>query len=178
MILRRTWAMPSPNTFSIKPIHDLIMPLVNLGGVWVDPFCRDSVFKSACTYTNDMNSKFSATHCMDALDFLNGLPAESVDGILFDPPFSPRQVKEAYQGFGPADTTRAFYSQRKHAAARVLKLGGIAIVCAWNSLGLGKKNGMELLGALFVCHGNQNDTVVTVGQKIKVTPDASVLPPQ
>jgi hypothetical protein len=157
--------MPSTETFSIKPIRELVERRMG-GGSWVDPFCRNSIFKSRCQMTNDLNPKFAGTHNMDALDFLKSLPAESVDGVLFDPPFSPRQVQEAYQGFGPCDTTRRFYSDRKREAARVLKLGGIAIVCGWNSLGLGIKNGMELEEILMVNHGDQNDTIVTVGRKV------------
>lgn len=157
--------MPSPDTFSIKPIRALIERHMG-DGVWIDPFCRNSIFKPRCMMTNDLNPKFAGTHNMDALDFLNSLPAESVDGVFFDPPFSPRQVKEAYQGFGPCDTTRRFYSARKAAAARVLKLGGKAIVCGWNSLGLGRKNGVEIEEVLMVNHGDQNDTIVTVCRKM------------
>lgn len=165
MKISRTWAMPSTETFSVQPIRELIERYID-SGTWVDPFCRNSVFKVICEFTNDINPKFAGTHNMDALDFLKSLPAASVDGILFDPPFSPRQVKEAYQGFGPCDTTRRFYSERKREAARVLKLGGVAIVCGWNSLGLGIKNGMELEEVLLVNHGDQNDTIITVGRKV------------
>lgn len=164
--------MPSPNTFSIKPIRELIERYLS-AGVWIDPFCRDSIFKPRCAMTNDLNPKFAGTHNMDALDFLKSLPADSADGILFDPPFSPRQVKEAYQGFGPCDTTRRFYSSRKREAARVLKMGGVAIVCGWNSLGLGVKNGMDLEEILLVNHGDQNDTIVTVGRKARPSFDLS-----
>jgi len=164
--INRTWAMPSTETFSIKPIRELVERYLDDGGSWIDPFCRDSIFKTRCAMTNDLNPKFAGTHNMDALDFLKSLPAASVDGVLFDPPFSPRQVIEAYQGFGPADTTRRFYSDRKREAARVLKMGGVAIVCGWNSLGLGAKNGMELEEILMVNHGDQNDTIVTVGRKV------------
>jgi hypothetical protein len=157
--------MPSAETFTIKPIRELVERHMG-DGIWIDPFCRNSIFKDRCSLTNDLNPTFAGTHNMDALDFLKSLPAASVDGILFDPPFSPRQVKEAYQGFGPADTTRRFYSSRKLQAARVLKTGGIAIVCGWNSLGLGRKNGMELEEVLMVNHGDQNDTIVTVGRKV------------
>ncbi len=157
--------MPSAETFTVEPIRRLVERYVD-SGTWIDPFCRNSVFKPLCEFTNDINPKFAGTHNMDALDFLKSLPAESVDGVLFDPPFSPRQVKEAYQGFGPCDTTRRFYSDRKREAARVLKLGGIAIVCGWNSLGLGAKNGMDIVEVLMVNHGDQNDTIVTVCRKV------------
>lgn len=168
--------MPSSETFTIKPIRELIERHMD-DGIWVDPFCRESIFKARCTMTNDLNPKFACTHNMDALDFLKSLPAESVDGLFFDPPFSPRQVKEAYQGFGPCDTTRRFYSSRKREAARVLKLGGVAIVCGWNSLGLGRKNGVEIEEVLMVNHGDQNDTIVTVCRKmmsqLELTADSS-----
>jgi len=170
MKMTRVWAMPSPKTFSIAPIRELIERYLD-GGSWIDPFCRESIFKNRCTFTNDINPKFAGTHNQDALDFLKALPPTSVDGVLFDPPFSPRQVKEAYQGFGPCDTTRRFYSTRKREAARVLKLGGVAIVCGWNSLGLGIKNGMELEELLLVNHGDQNDTIVTVGRKVALQLD-------
>ncbi len=158
--------MPSTETFSVKPIKALIERHIGAGGLWVDPFCRDSIFKKRCALTNDINPDFAGTHNMDALDFLRSMPAESADGVLFDPPFSPRQVKEAYQGFGPADTSRKFYSERKREAARVLRVGGVAIVCGWNSLGLGRKNGMEIEEVLLVNHGDQNDTIVTVCRKV------------
>lgn len=164
MQINRVWAMPSSETFTIKPIRELVNRYMG-DGIWVDPFCRNSIFKDRCSLTNDLNPKFSATHNMDALDFLKSLPANSADGVLFDPPFSPRQVKEAYQGFGPCDTTRRFYSSRKFEAARIIKAGGIAIVCGWNSLGLGRKNGMEIEEILMVNHGDQNDTIVTVCRK-------------
>lgn len=170
--MSRIWAQPSPETFTIKPIRELIERYIGSGD-WIDPFCRNSIFKSRCRYTNDLNPKFSGTHNMDALDFLRSLPSESVDGVLFDPPFSPRQVKEAYQGFGPYDTTRKFWSERKCEAARVLRPGGVAIVCAWNSLGLGIKNGMQIEEVLLVTHGDQNDTIVTVGRKVLAAEERS-----
>lgn len=170
--MRRVWAMASAETFTIKPIGDLIRSYVcrdmlRNNGDWIDPFCRNNIFKKDCKYTNDLNPAFTGTHNMDALDFLKLFPDESFDGVLFDPPFSPRQAKEEYQGFGSEcpDTSRAFWTDRKNEAARVLKIGGHAICCGWNSAGIGKKNGMELIEVLLVNHGQQNDTIVTVEQK-------------
>lgn len=166
MKIDREWAMPNHQTFLIRPIRALIERYLCASPIWIDPFCRDSIFKNRCIFTNDLNPKFAGTHNLDALDFLKSLPANSIDGVLFDPPFSPRQVKEAYQGFGPCDTTRSFYSDRKREAARVLRPNGIAIVCGWNSLGLGRKNDMEIEEILLVNHGEQNDTIVTVCRKV------------
>jgi len=164
--------MPSPETFTIKPLRELVERHMTTGGRWIDPFCRDSVFKARCVFTNDLNPKFAGTHNMDALDFLKLFPDQEFDGVLFDPPFSPRQIKEEYQGFGAMegpDTSRRFYSQKKREAARVLRVGGVAIVCGWNSLGLGKKNGMEIDEVLLINHGDQHDTIITVCRKIRMT---------
>jgi len=47
-------------------------------------------------------------------------------------------------------------------------LGGLAIVCGWNSNGVGKSRGFELIDGLVVAHGlHHNDTIVTVEIKIK-----------
>lgn len=166
--------MASPETFTILPIRALLERYMNgtlmdnrLAAEWVDPFCRNSVFKKRCKYTNDLNPAFAGTHNMDALEFLKLWPDESFDGVLFDPPFSPAQAKEEYAGFGgETNGCRSFWTDRKNEAARVLKVGGVAISFGWNSAGLGKVNSMEIIEILLVNHGQQNDTIVTVGRKI------------
>jgi len=37
---------------------------------------------------------------MEALDFLKMYGDDSVDGVLFDPPYSPRQISEIYKSVG------------------------------------------------------------------------------
>jgi hypothetical protein len=172
----RKWQMANAETFSIPAIKSLIANYVSSDmlrncGDWIDPFCRDSIFKKQMKFSNDANPDFAGTHNMDALDFLKLFPDQSFDGVLFDPPFSPRQAKEEYQGFGSEcpDTTRAFWADRKTEAARVVKINGYAICCGWTSGGLGMKNGFELKEVLLVCHGQQNDTIVTVEQKTSTT---------
>ena len=44
--------------------------------------------------------------------------------------------------------------------------GGIVISCGWNTQGMGKQNGFEIIEILLVCHGGaHNDTIVTVERK-------------
>jgi hypothetical protein len=97
MIFNRIWAMPSRNTFSIKPIHDFVMRYLSASKVSVDPFARDCLF---ATYTNDLNQNTVAQYHMDAVDFLSEIVSLGVraDLVLFDPPYSPRQIKECYDG--------------------------------------------------------------------------------
>ena len=66
------------------------------------------------------------------------------------------------------DTQSSFYGDRKHEVARVLKPKGKVLCFGWNSGGIGKNLGMELVEILLVPHGgSKNDTIVTVERKIK-----------
>jgi len=49
----------------------------------------------------------------------------------------------------------------------MLRPGGIAVCCGWNSLGFGLTRGYEMLEILLVTHGGaHNDTIVTVERKV------------
>ena len=170
-IMRREWSMPNKETFTIKPIKELIATYIKDGAVWVDPFVRNSVFKEKMKFTNDLDPNFTATHHLDALDFLKTVEDDSCDGVLFDPPYSVRQVSECYKGIGrkvtQKDTQSSFYSLLKKEIARITKKGGIVICFGWNSGGVGKKLSFSLKELLLVAHGGpHNDTIVTVEKKI------------
>lgn len=168
MKFNRQWAMPNHNTFSIKPIRDLIDRYMS-GGEWIDPFARNSPFNARCKFTNDLSPDADTTHHMEALDFLNRLSGP-FDGVLFDPPYSPRQISECYKQVGREvhmkDTQSSFYGDRKKAVAGLVKLGGVVISCGWSSGGIGKTLGFEIEEILLVPHGGaHNDTIVTVERK-------------
>ena len=103
---------------------------------------------------------------MDALKFLQTFDDNSVDGVLFDPPYSPRQVQECYEGISGDlkwDGRMTFWSKAKDEVARIVKPRGKVICCAWNSMGLGQGRGFEMTRILLVPHGgSRNDTIVTV----------------
>jgi len=161
--------MPNKHTFTIKPIAELLEQEMN-GGLWIDPFANEN---SPARIKNDLNPSIkNVEYHLDALDFLRLFNTESVDGVLFDPPFSPRQIKECYQMVGmPHDkiwTNSTFLSTKKDATARVIKQGGKVICCGWNTNGLGINRGFELERILLVAHGGaHNDTIVTVERKIQ-----------
>jgi len=166
MIIERIWAMPNANTFSIPPIAKLLKEEVG-SGFWVDPFARNSAW---ATVTNDINPDTSAQFHLDAVEFLQKFETSSVDGVLFDPPYSPRQIKEVYDAIGiplTMETTQArFWARVKDEIARVVKPGGKVISCAWNSMGIGQSRGFTITRILLVPHGGwHNDTIVTVEVK-------------
>lgn len=163
----RVWAMPNAETFSIDPVARLINRYVGRGCFSVDPFARNSKFAKV---TNDIDPSTTADFHMDALVFLKRFEEGSVDAVLYDPPYSISQVREVYRdlkGTVNLETTSAsFWKKNKSQVRRVLKPGGLVVCCGWNSGGMGKVLGFELLHVLLICHGGpHNDTIVTVERK-------------
>lgn len=167
MKIDRIWAMPNKWTFTIKPIRELIAEEMTLG-IWVDPFAGEN---SPAHITNDLHPDRPTTHHLEALDFLASFSSNSADGAFFDPPYSPRQVKEMYESIGEktvADHTRMdFWSKCKDELARIVKPKGKVLCFGWNSMGLGKNRGFKMTRILLVPHGaSKNDTICTVETKL------------
>lgn len=167
--MQREWAMPNRSTFRIPPIARFVeRHLDTAGGMhcWVDPFVRDSPFRNRMTLTNDLDPSFEADYHLDALDFLRSIPDASLDGVLFDPPYSPRQVAECYRGVGrevtSQDTQSRFWGDLKKEMGRIVWPGGKVLCFGWNSGGAGKSSGFRLEEVLLVAHGGwHNDTICT-----------------
>lgn len=166
IIIEREWAMPNKNTFDIKPIKQLINEEIT-DGTWIDPFANRNKIASI---TNDLNLEFDTDYHLDALDFLKMFDSDSIDGVLYDPPYSPRQVSECYNDVGynvTWDTTKSsFWGNHKREISRIVKKGGKVITFGWNSGGIGNKYGFEIERILLVPHGGwHNDTICTVEVK-------------
>ena len=169
MKLTRAWAWPSSRTFTIKPIRSLILKYKTLkGGLWIDPFANES---RIADITNDLNPEFDTNYHMEAYEFLQIFKDASVDGCLYDPPYSHRQVSECYKNFGKKaswkDTSGDFHTRCKQELKRIIKPGGFVICCGWNSGGIGRKWGFFHEEILLVAHGGtRNDTIVTVERRL------------
>lgn len=162
--IERIWSMPNKNTFEIIPIKSLLKEEVDLSKYWIDPFANRNKIASV---TNDLNMNYDTDYHLDALEFLRLFDDGSVDGVLYDPPYSPRQVSECYNNVGynvTWDTTKAsFWSDHKREISRIVKIGGKVITFGWNSGGIGYKYGFEIQRILLVPHGGwHNDTICTV----------------
>ena len=142
MKIERTWAMPNKRTFTIEPIKKLIE--VEIGDEYIDPFPFE--YKE------------------DATDYLQKVKPYRFG--VFDPPYSPRQLKECYKGKGEYDTKSSTWSGWKDLMAQ--KVLDKCISFGWNTCGLGKKRGFEITRILIVCHGGMhNDTICTVEQRVQ-----------
>lgn len=174
----RTWAMPNKNTFKIKPLYTQIEQVVSKYGIGsqvtvVDPFANAHEVLSELSekygftlMTNDLNPEFDTSFHLDALEFLKCVPDNSADIIMYDPPFSLRQVSESYKHFGrevTMETTQASW-RAKHLdeIQRIIRPNGTACCFGWNSNGVGKKRDFKLTNIEMVAHGgSHNDTIMT-----------------
>ena len=164
MTIQREWAMPNKNTFTITPIKVFVERAINNAHIIVDPFANDCKYG---TITNDLNPAYDTQHHMDALDFLRMIPSDIADAVLYDPPYSLRQVKESYEGVGMQMTQEKAQSswRARHLdeIARILKIGGKCLCFGWNSNGVGIKRGFDMSDVLIVPHGgSKNDTICTL----------------
>ncbi len=90
IIFNRVWAMPNAWTFSIGPIKELLSRYVGDGQGWIDPFAGKL---SPAQYTNDHNPEMPTLYHMEASELAGHLQGK-YKGILFDPPYSFRQISE------------------------------------------------------------------------------------
>lgn len=171
MNFQRVWAMPTADTFDCEPIKGFVQKYLLKSKVSVDPFARNNPW---ATHTNDLNPETRAKHHMEALDFLKMLIRNGVvaDLVFFDPPYSLTQVARSYQDIGLKfngdENPTGGFPKVKDAISEILSEGGMCLSFGWNSCGIGKTRGMELIDGLLVCHGgNRNDTICIAEQKIK-----------
>lgn len=165
MTFSTAWAMPSRWTFTIPPINDFVKRWVDNANVIVDPFSGRSTF---ATLSNDL-----ATGGVDAGEWCQSLLPEyrgKADVVIFDPPYSPRQISECYKSIGlpvtSADTRNAsLYKRVRQPLSDICKPGGIALSFGWQSSGFGKK--WLTREILLVQHGGaHNDTICVAQEKI------------
>lgn len=167
MEINRSWSMPNKQTFDIPPIKKLIYKYFHENSC--DAFANKNRIAKV---TNDLDPKYKCQFNLDALDFYKSREDKEFDFILYDPPYSPRQVSECYTSLGMTvnmqTTQSSYWSDQKREISRITKDGGICMTFGWNSGGIGKKYGFEIIEILLVAHGGwHNDTIVTVERKIK-----------
>ena len=162
MKIERIWSMPSKWTFTIKPIRELLREEV-IDGLWVDPFAGENS-PARFNDRNDIDILKDTGYHEDALVFLRRYADNSVDGVLYDPPYSITQARK----YGKKEyASMKYWAECKNEIARIIKPKGNAICFGWSSMGLGKNRGFEMTRILLVPHGgSKNDTIVTVENKI------------
>lgn len=165
--IEREWSMPDQWTFQVPPIGKLLDEEMD-DGLWIDPFAG---YSERADLTNDLNPDIDTDYTLKGMEFFEQFADEEVDGgVLLDPPYSPRQVKECYDRFGiettKTDTQARFWGRIKSETARVCEKGAKAISFGWNSVGVSEQRGFRKKRILMVCHGGyHNDTICVVETK-------------
>lgn len=146
----------------------------------VDPFCNNKTTRMQGTKltTNDLNPEFNANYCMEANDFAELMleQKQEYDLVLFDPPYSLRQLKELYNGIGKdleLWQTQNMWGRAKNALGQCVKAGGYAITFGWSTSGFGRRRGFEKREIHVLCQQGRDDRydlLITVEQK----PDRSI----
>jgi hypothetical protein len=125
--------MPNRHTFSIAPIGEFVKRYLAGSRVSGDPFCGE---KRWATFNNDLERDG-----VDAEKFLRNLTV-SADLLIFDPPYSPRQISECYKSVGlevgmAGTQNGALYKRVRDAAMPLLSLDAVVLSFGWNSAGMG-----------------------------------------
>lgn len=174
MKFNRVWDMPNSKTFKIKYVKDLIKTHLPKNGNVIDPFANDfsiqEIMTSVDYINNDIDPEFKTDFNLDACVFLQKFNNETVDLLLYDPPYSNRQVSECYKKLGKTvtmtDTSAKYWANFKKEIARVMKPNGVVISFGWNSNGIGKTLGFKIKEILLVAHGgHHHDTICVVEAK-------------
>jgi len=158
--------MPSPDTFSIPPIAAFVRRYLEHSAISVDPFSRNC---GLATFTNDLNPETCAQTHMDAVAWLESLTIRA-DLMLFDPPYSPRQISECYKQVGRAVGTEgtqnaALYKRVRDAAMKILAPNAVVLSFGWNSSGMGKGRSFELVEQMNVCHGGAHNDTICIAER-------------
>ncbi len=146
--------------------------------VSVDPFARN---KRWATFTNDINPNTEAEFHLEARVFLTEMVNRGVkaDLIIFDPPYSPRQVSEVYSEIGLTATMKDTQTANMKKECRQLmrKLsqpGTIVLSFGWNTVGMGP--GWETIETMLVCHGgDHNDTICLAERMMHDQPELPLI---
>ena len=168
IIITRVWAMPHKYTFRVAPLRAIIFRHKHGGEIWADPFAG---FNSPAELTNDLNPAAPVWNHLEAQEFVAQFDDASLDGVIFDPPYSITQVSRSYNNMGlkfkgRENPTGGFPIVRDH-ISRIVRVGGHVISYGWNTVGMGKKRGFEPIEYLICSHGgNRNDTLVVVERKL------------
>jgi site-specific DNA-adenine methylase len=120
------FAMPSRWTFSMPPVAEFLARHLDGCVAIVDPFCGESTIAH---YRNDL-----ARGGIRAELFVCTLRERvKADAVIFDPPYSPRQIAECYKSVGqavtPKDTQNGrLYREVRAARTDILVPGGVRAV--------------------------------------------------
>jgi hypothetical protein len=165
VIVNRVRQQHSRWTFKIPAVRELVVRYMGSGKGWADPFAGQ---ESWAEYTNDLNPESNAMFHKEAQAFIEEDCPDGLEGVVFDPPYSKRQISDSYKGIGLKatmnDTNALFYSRVLRPACAKIRPGGYLITMGYHTKGF---NGWEDVEVLDVCswQADAYDILVLVQRK-------------
>jgi adenine-specific DNA methylase len=114
-----------------------------------DPFAREGfVGKLPNCISNDLNPEFDTDYNLEFKDFARvmNMHNQEFDLLVFDPPYSLRQLKEQYDGIGKdlkLWQTHNMWGVGKNLITENMPVGSVTISLGWTTAGFGKKRGFQ-----------------------------------
>ena len=171
MKFTRSFGMQTKDTLRCKEAFSVVRKYLE-GKKVIDPFARDCEF--AYPYTNDINPETKAQDHLDVEEYLNywlGFFDESTsnddlfDGAIYDPPFSDRQTKEAYQQTTNLYTLGGKILRIERSLGDLIVPGGYVVKFGYNSNFSHKA--FECVEIKLVRYGGSiNDMIISVHKKM------------
>lgn len=157
-------------TFQIEPVRALLDFWCPSGQGWIDPFAGHS---SRAEFRNDLDPESATEYHMEAQEFVELMARErrKFRGVLWDPPYSYRQISDCYSALGKkatmSDTNSSFYSRVRKPLVPLLRPDAVVIYCGWDTIPFAPD--FEIVAGLDICHGggHRNDTLVTVQRRMR-----------
>jgi len=154
---------PKRYTFEMPKLYK--WTIQNCRGKVLNLFAGKTILKGIDEIRVDLNKDMPSDFCMDAYDFV--LMAKGLgwkyDTIILDPPYNLRKSREKYNGIYTS-VLRKIKTQLPY----ILNDNGLIISYGYDTTGMGKKRGFELIHICIINHsGGHNDTLSIIEKKIQ-----------
>lgn len=137
----------------------------NSKGKVLNLFAGKTLLKPLDETRIDLNKEMPAHYYMDAYEFVLMAKERGMmfDTVIFDPPYNLRKSREKYFGVYTSQLRKI-----KTELPNIIREGGRVLCYGYDTTGMGRQRGFELIGVCVVCHsGDHNDTLCTVERKIQ-----------
>ena len=164
MKFSRSFGMQTRDTLRCKEAFSVVRKYLE-GKKVVDPFARNCEF--AHPYTNDINPETKAKDHLDVEEYLEIWHSlgDVFDGAIYDPPFSDRQAKEAYQQTTNLYTLGGKILRIERSLGDLITPGGYVVKFGYNSNF--SHRAFECVEIKLVRYGgSMNDMIISVHKKM------------
>ena len=132
---------------------------IDFDALGCDPFARDC---KLANFTNDLDEDTIAEEHKPALEFLETFKTDSLEYVIFDPPFSQRQADDKYRGvgFNLYASDGAIITRCLKESVRIVKPNGYILKFGYNCNTFHYNMELVKLWIVQKTHGSHNNTTI------------------